>query len=172
MTMPMSEEELRSRLRELGDSSLDARPSVETEARIVRAFADERLAKRIRAKEATSWTLAAAATALLAITGTLLVFLARSAESDLAVSRPASVDGSPSSLDDFMPVPNAAWLPQLESARIVRYELPISALPAYGVPVIPDAARGAVTADLLIGQDGHARAIRLIVDNAFDRSLR
>ena len=171
MTMPMSDEEVRSRLRELADSSLDARPSVDTEMRIARAFADQWLAKRIRAKETTSWPLATAATALLAMTGALLVFLARSSVPDRAASPPVSSDGSPSSLDDFMPVPDAAWLPQLESARIVRYQLPISALPAYGVPVIPDAARGAVTADLLIGQDGHARAIRLIVDNALDRSI-
>lgn len=50
----------------------------------------------------------------------------------------------------------------MESARIVRTELPVSALPAYGLPIVPDAARSAVQADLLIGQDGLARGIRLV----------
>jgi len=63
---------------------------------------------------------------------------------------------------EFMTIPAAAGLPALESARIVRMELPLSALPAYGVEIVPDAARSAIQADLLVGQDGQARGIRLV----------
>ena len=63
---------------------------------------------------------------------------------------------------EFMTIPAAAGLPALESARIVRMQLPVAALPAYGVAMIPDASRTAVEADLLVGQDGQPRAIRLV----------
>ncbi|MGH9386919.1 MAG: hypothetical protein ACRD2N_21835 [Vicinamibacterales bacterium] len=122
---------------------------------MLRAFADHWRRRRIRRASRSSLTLATAATALMAMTGALLVFLARPPAPEADRLRPVSSDASPSTLDDFMPVPDATWLRRLESARIVRYELPLSALPAYGVAVVPDAARGAVTADLLIGQDGH-----------------
>ena len=63
---------------------------------------------------------------------------------------------------EFMPIPGAAGLPAFESGTIVRMELPMSALPAYGVEIVPDAMRSAVEADLLVGQDGQARGIRLV----------
>jgi hypothetical protein len=62
----------------------------------------------------------------------------------------------------FKWIPGAAALPTLESASIVRVELPVSALPAYGVQIVPDAVRSSVEADVLVGQDGQARGIRLI----------
>jgi hypothetical protein len=40
-------------------------------------------------------------------------------------------------------------------------ELPQAALPAYGLEIVPG-RRTPVEADLLIGQDGQARAIRLV----------
>jgi hypothetical protein len=63
---------------------------------------------------------------------------------------------------EFMPIPGAAGLPAFESGSIVRMELPVSALPAYGVEIVPDGMRSAVEADLLVGQDGQARGIRLV----------
>jgi hypothetical protein len=63
---------------------------------------------------------------------------------------------------EFMPIPGAAGLPAFESGRIVRVELPMSALPSYGVAIVPDAMRSAVEADVLVGQDGQARGIRLV----------
>jgi len=63
---------------------------------------------------------------------------------------------------EFIPIPSAAGLPALESGRIVRLELPMSALPAYGVEIVAGGARSSVEADLLVGQDGQARAIRLV----------
>jgi hypothetical protein len=63
---------------------------------------------------------------------------------------------------EFMWIPGATALPTLESASIVRVELPVSALPAYGVHIVPDAVGSSVEADVLVGQDGQARGIRLI----------
>jgi hypothetical protein len=66
------------------------------------------------------------------------------------------------STDEFIPLPGALGLPAFESGRVVRVDLPVSSLPAYGVEVVPDAARTEVQADVLVGQDGQARAIRLV----------
>ena len=70
--------------------------------------------------------------------------------------RPAS-----SGFDGFVVLPSAFALPDFESGRIVRVEVPITVLPAYGIDLVPDASPAAVQADFLIGQDGVPRAIRL-----------
>jgi hypothetical protein len=63
--------------------------------------------------------------------------------------------------DDFVALPGAFALPDFESGRIVRVEVPLTVLPAFGIDLVPDAAPAAVQADFLIGQDGVPRAIRL-----------
>jgi hypothetical protein len=64
--------------------------------------------------------------------------------------------------EGFVMLPAALNLPAFESGEIVRMELPVTALPAYGLEIAPEARRSAVEADLLVGQDGQARAIRLV----------
>lgn len=63
---------------------------------------------------------------------------------------------------EFLTLPGAAGLPDLESGSVVRIELPVAALSEYGVNVVPDPAKSTVQADLLVGQDGQPRAIRLV----------
>ncbi len=62
----------------------------------------------------------------------------------------------------FVPVPAAAGLPQFESGVIVRVALPVTALPSYGVDISRASSNQPVEADVLLGQDGLARAIRLV----------
>ena len=62
----------------------------------------------------------------------------------------------------FVAVPTAAGLPRFESGVIVRMSLPVTALPSYGVDISPASSDEPVEADVLIGQDGLARAIRLV----------
>jgi hypothetical protein len=62
----------------------------------------------------------------------------------------------------FVALPGAASLPEFESGTIERVALSLSSLPVYGVDIAPDAAANPVQADLLVGQDGQARAIRLV----------
>jgi len=62
---------------------------------------------------------------------------------------------------DFIALPEASALPDFESGRILRIEVPVSMLPAYGLHMVSQAAPAAVEADLLVGQDGLPRAIRL-----------
>jgi hypothetical protein len=62
---------------------------------------------------------------------------------------------------EFVVWPGSAGLPPLESGELVRVELPVSVLPTLGL--IPPASHvTAVRADLLVGQDGLARAFRLV----------
>lgn len=64
--------------------------------------------------------------------------------------------------EGFVALPSAAGLPAFESGEIVRVEVPVTSLPMYGIDIAPDARGPAVEADFLVGQDGQARAIRLV----------
>ena len=75
-------------------------------------------------------------------------------------------------MDDFVALPGSVGLPTFESGRIVRIDLPVSSLPAYGVELVPDAARSEVQADVLVGQDGQARAIRLVTTSSARSGVR
>ena len=62
---------------------------------------------------------------------------------------------------EFVSLPGAAALPPLESGHLVRIRLPVSVLPTLGV-MPPLSQRTEVRADVLVGQDGLARAVRLV----------
>jgi len=64
----------------------------------------------------------------------------------------------------FVELPGAVGLPDFESGQIIRMEIPLASLPTYGIEILPDAQGAPVEADLLVGQDGQARAIRLVGD--------
>jgi hypothetical protein len=66
---------------------------------------------------------------------------------------------------EFVELPWTAGLPAFESGEIVRMELPVASLPAYGIDISPGTGNSPVQADILIGQDGFARAIRLVNSN-------
>jgi hypothetical protein len=63
-------------------------------------------------------------------------------------------------------LPWTAGLPAFESGEIVRMEVPVASLPTYGIDISSGAGNGPVAADVLIGQDGFARAIRLVTNTA------
>jgi hypothetical protein len=62
----------------------------------------------------------------------------------------------------FVPLPYAESDVPLEEAVIVRVELQRSQLGRLGIPVSAPAIDGRVSADLLVGQDGVTRAVRLV----------
>ena len=63
---------------------------------------------------------------------------------------------------DFIPLMQGAAFTQTEAARLVRVELPRAALAQFGIPLNGEQAGGRVKADLLLGEDGTARAIRFV----------
>jgi hypothetical protein len=80
----------------------------------------------------------------------------------LAVVAQAVVSAAEDETDaSFYPLPEAESLPAVENAMVVRVQLPVSSLQLMGVPVSEERADASVQADLLLGQDGLARAVRL-----------
>ena len=63
---------------------------------------------------------------------------------------------------EFIPLGQGAPYMQAEEGHLVRVELPRSALASFGLPVNAEAPGGRVKADVLMGQDGVARAIRFV----------
>jgi hypothetical protein len=116
-----------------------------------------------RCRKLVTWTpwLGAAAAASIA----LLVWV-RSESPKLAPAPAVAVHAvapvAEEETDGFYPLPEAEALPAVDNAMVVRVQLPVSSLQLMGVPVNEDSADLSVQADLLLGQDGLARAVRLV----------
>jgi hypothetical protein len=67
-----------------------------------------------------------------------------------------------SDYDGFIPLPNAARLADTEDVNVVRVEVPRSAMIALGLEVNPERASELVAADVMLGPDGLARAVRFL----------
>ena len=67
--------------------------------------------------------------------------------------------------DGFIELPWTAGLPAFESGEIVRVEVPVASLPGYGFDISRGTSRN-IEADVLVGQDGLARAMRLVSNSA------
>jgi hypothetical protein len=78
-----------------------------------------------------------------------------------AINEAASFAFDDDAISDFVPTQLASEQP-LESVRVVRVSLPGGALARYGFPTSEVSTNADVTADLLVGQDGIARAIRVV----------
>jgi len=62
----------------------------------------------------------------------------------------------------FYPLPEADGLPPAETTMVVRVEMPLSSLRLMGLPFGESSGADLVQADVLLGQDGLARGVRLI----------
>ena len=69
---------------------------------------------------------------------------------------------APEEVTEFLPLADGEDLTSLEAAQVVRVELPVSALMDLGLRVGPEISPGKVKADILVGHDGSARAIRFV----------
>lgn len=77
-------------------------------------------------------------------------------------ARPAGETNAQEVATEFIPLMQAGPYAQAEDGHLVRVELPRSALASFGLPINAEAASDRVKADVLLGQDGIARAIRFI----------
>ena len=100
-----------------------------------------------------SWGTAAALT--VAIVGLNLMVVSNTPRVD-PVPADAAFD-----TEGFLPWPGAEAWPPFESGTLVRVDLPVSALLAMGLPA-PSSNVSMVQADIVIGQDGYARAVRFV----------
>lgn len=161
--------ELLVALRRLADSVVVPPADPCREAALLDAFEHDR--QQPRASRAAYWwmTAVASAAALLIAFGIAPVRDARhqrdSAPPGTRTGATATdVGGAPRQLPgEFVPWPGSGDLPPLESGELVRIDLPVSMLPSLGM-VPPPSHGAAVRADVVVGQDGLARAVRLVAD--------
>jgi hypothetical protein len=83
------------------------------------------------------------------------------AASAMLAAGPAAVEEEDAADASFYPLPEAEALPAVENAMVVRVQLPVASLRLMGFPVDEESADAAVQAELLLGQDGLARGVRL-----------
>ena len=142
------------------------------EAGLVAAF---RAQNRAQAKPQRMWlpvlTWASAAAILIVLAS--LAMRGREPVTPRPVSRNAvQVASLPSAADwdwdsdsangDFIPLPNAQQVGENEDVDVVRVEVPRSAMLAVGLPVSSERVTELVQADVMLGADGLARAVRFI----------
>jgi hypothetical protein len=63
---------------------------------------------------------------------------------------------------DFIPLMNREALAQMDGGQVMRVELPRSALMSFGLPMDMERAAERIKADVVVGNDGLARAIRFV----------
>ena len=76
-------------------------------------------------------------------------------------NRPAPSNGGEIATD-FIPLVQGEDLKRMEGGQVVRVEMPRSALMSYGLPMNMERANERIKADVVIGNDGLARAIRFV----------
>jgi len=74
--------------------------------------------------------------------------------------------------EGFVPLPWAAGLPDFDRGEIVRMDIPLTSLRLYGVEIPADAWDRPVRADMLVGQDGQPRAIRLVTPQPDETTMK
>ena len=104
---------------------------------------------------ASRWSLGTAAALAAAIVGLNWLVVSNAPRVDSATVEPAF------DMTGFVPWPGAEAWPRFESGSLVRVDLPVSALIALGLPV-PSSTASVVQADIVVGQDGFARAVRVV----------
>lgn len=164
------ERQLSTALKEVSESATPSPRAVAIEQELLSAFA-ARAAEAVRgrtgSRSAVGWLqarpwLAAAAVMVVAVAAWQVVGRWRSPGGPAPAAEAEEMT--------FVALPTAVGLPPLESGRVVRVALPAASLPAYGFDVAPTSADRLVEADLLVGQDDVARAIRFVSVEVNERS--
>jgi len=154
------EQELTAGLRALSHATGRDRPSAGLEDRLLESFATmHRSGVARRSRQWRTWAGAAAAMIVMAC----IVFAWRVSREVDGIRRTVPVEES-SGPGEFVAWPGAAALPAFESGQLVRTELPATVLPMLGIVPARELTSHSVAADLMVGQDGFARAVRLVQD--------
>jgi len=155
-------------LRRLADESEPPAIDPQREAALMAAFDAAQVNAPVRRPYWAMTGLAAAAAVLIAVT--LPVRAGRHgspSDGDQATHKPLpssssrGVQPEPLPPFEFVLVPGAAGLPPMESGSLVRMDIPVSMLPSLGLTP-PASSSKAVRADVIVGQDGLTRAVRLV----------
>lgn len=155
--MNENEQELLRDLRALADADRSEAPS-DLRTRLVIEFR-RRSVRRRRMAWLPAAGIAAIAAALLLFISVPKQSITASNSADQSLSPAATAEDTDA---DFYPLPEADGLPPIENATVVRVQMPLTSLELMGVAVNETGGADPVQADILLGQDGLARAVRLV----------
>jgi len=156
------------------DHRVGASPRVE--ARLRKAFRNQTGVASARPMQPV-WAPVLTWAAALAAMITLAVFLVRDRQPvtprptgshTVAMAMAAPAEDSQGDDDGFITLPNAGKLAENEEVDMVRVEVPRSAMIALGLEVSPERAGELVAADVKLGPDGLARAVRFLDSDALN----
>jgi hypothetical protein len=174
----MREQEILAALRALAESDREKEAPPELEARLRQAFRQRRISFRQRRifRTAAAWALAAAAAVAIVLMWPTHPEPVHQAEivrpvapvqqilpvTSEPVRKPAHVRRAPHReiVTEFFPLMDIA--PPFERGELVRVNLPASAMRTLGLPVREDRLTDRVEADVLVSEEGLARAIRFV----------
>jgi len=117
---------------------------------------------RVKQRRRTGYWVAALGGMVAAAATVVLVFA--------AVHRQPAADSAPMVAQieqPFVPIPYVLPPAPYERVEIVRMRVPVAALIAAGLPMQTDDPAGQAEADVLVGQDGRPRAVRLVSITSF-----
>jgi hypothetical protein len=163
-----AEEFLTDRLKDLRDAAWSRRSSAASREMLMARFAERNRVVSISAGiRRRYWALAAAAAVLIglfAIPRPHAAVQTASAEAtdEISIEAPADPEA-----EGFIAVPYTPPLATGEMIRVVHTELNPAALASLGVNVDP-AWTAQLPADLLLGEDGMPRAVRVVADTGSD----
>lgn len=162
--------ELAAGLRRMAEDLSAVRAPARVETRLLRAFREQNVIPAPR--EQNRWLLplcwAAAAALLLAAAA---LFLAGGSRPEphrqmAALTEPVSAPDMEASAeampDGFVPLPNAERIGPNDDVNLVRMEVPRSTMVELGLEVSAERGSDRVEADVLLGSDGLARAVRFM----------
>jgi hypothetical protein len=143
------------------------------EARLLAAFRSEAGLAAPRSRRRWSPLAAWAGTAAVVAAAALLLFVheRQPVPQPLTATELAALDwadgwqeegDAETASGEFIPLPNAARLAPSEDVNLVRVEVPRSTMIALGYPVAADQEEELVQADVVLGSDGLARAVRFL----------
>jgi hypothetical protein len=139
--------------------NVSAPPRVE--AHLMRAYRERYRQRVAPAGDVRRWW--AAAAAVLLVAAALWTGVRQPPPPLVAVnSGLATAAGSEEEDATFVPLPNAAGSLQDDDVDLVRVELPRSAITALGMAASDDTDAESVEAEVLVGPDGMARAVRFM----------
>jgi predicted anti-sigma-YlaC factor YlaD len=157
-------QELTAVLRRAAHQNRQVRAPVRIEENLLRAF-DERKSSRRVGKGALlarhRWF--AAVTASVAAIG--IALLSWGPQLDLPPVEQAATIGNDSEgviASEFFPLQGEMEVPPSESSGVVRVAVPRVTLLAFGLPMNPELAMEPIEAEILVGEDGAAQAIRFL----------
>ena len=107
-----------------------------------------------------------------AIAASILTFMALEHppfDQHAAPASPVGIELAPVAQEaPFVPIPYLAPPAPYERIEVVRMQVPVAALIAAGVPVRTADPGGRVEAEVMIGQDGRAHAVRLVPNSSWN----